>query len=141
MKKLTNTYLSLRGAIFSASNVALRVYATVAMVGFYLFGSSAFATPGVGQLAAQMMTEVGQVGRFIVALSYMCAFGVGMFGAFKLREASKQQSQATYKEALMILLVAGLLAVITTVVGAASGTIFTSGQDAAPSITQPSFTS
>lgn len=139
MKNLKETYLSFKSAMSSVSRLVLKLYTTVGMITFYLFSGTSFATPGAGQIASQMMTEVSQIGRLIVASSYMLSFGVGVWGAFKLREASKQQGQTSYKEALVILVVAGLLAVITTVVGAMSGSIFTSGQDAAPGISQPSF--
>lgn len=127
---------------FVARIGASRTAQVAAGVGAVAVAPSAHATTSLGTLASGWTAQTQSVGKFLVEAFFMGGIGLTGFGLWTLYQASKPQTQATYKSAFTQLGVGGGLCAVASITGVAIGGIFNGGSgDGAPSIQQPTFSS
>jgi len=94
----------------------------------------------VGTIAAGWSEQTQSVGRFLVEAAFMSGIGLTGFGLWTLYQASKPQTQATYKAAFTQLGVGGGLCCLPSITGVSIGGIFDGGSgDGAPTMQTPDF--
>ncbi|WP_342627833.1 hypothetical protein AAC691_17390 [Nguyenibacter vanlangensis] len=100
-------------------------------VGVMAVAAPADAATSVGDVAGGWTSQMQRIGQFLVEFFFMGGIGLTGYGLWTLYQASKPQSQQTYKSAFTQLGVGGGLCCLPSITGVSIGGIFNGGSGTA----------
>ncbi len=90
----------------------------------FSLGTAAYAVSGIGGVAAQVTSNLGNVAKLITAASYVAGMGFGVGAIVKFKAHKDNPTQIPIGTPIALLFVAAALLFIPSVFKASGGTLF-----------------